>query len=577
MVPYYGDYPEDHTEIRIPFNTFDSNDPSASVTITNLADADIEVHADGDTTPIATDGASVIIDFAGETGSHMILIDSSADAAYTTGTEYAVKIVGTTVDSATVNAWVGTFSIERAGGVLAFLKAEVGTAGVGLSNINLPETGLNLILKGSTHTLAVADAVWDEVLTGATHNVASSAGRRLRQLEQVFVLANGTIATATNGHTFTLDTGAVATADYYIGARLQITEGTGLGQSRLIKAYSVGRVALLDSDFTVTPDNASLYEVVAADVHVSLSDADLASGFVTTATSTTTLTLDTGAVATTDYYVGEMIVFTHGTGAGQAREITAYTSGRVVTMSPALVTAVSTDTVWHIAVAVSIPEIVDEIWDEAQSDHTTAGSMGEIATETAAILVDTGEIGTAGAGLSNINLPNQTMDITGDITGDLSGSVGSVTGAVGSVTGAVGSVAGNVDGSTASIANGGIVAATFAAGAVDAAALATDAVDEISDGTWNEARSGHSTAGTYGESYIGVVSSTAAASGTTTNVTTNLTEATSEHYTGRTIVFITGALAGQGSSITAYDGSTKALTVTAMTEAAASTDQFVIV
>ncbi len=119
MIPYYGDYPEDHAEIRIPFNTFDSNDPSASVTITDLVDGDIEVHADGDTTQIATDGASVIINFAGETGSHMILIDSSVDAAYTTATEYAVKIVGTTIDGATVNAWIGTFSIERSGGALA--------------------------------------------------------------------------------------------------------------------------------------------------------------------------------------------------------------------------------------------------------------------------------------------------------------------------------------------------------------------------------------------------------------------------------------------------------------------------
>jgi len=37
-------------------------------------------------------------------------------------------------------------------------------------------------------------------------------------------------------------------------------------------------------------------------------------------------------------------------------------------------------------------------------------------------------IGAAGASLTNINLPNQTMDIIGDITGNLSGSVGSVTG-----------------------------------------------------------------------------------------------------------------------------------------------------
>ena len=55
-----------------------------------------------------------------------------------------------------------------------------------------------------------------------------------------------------------------------------------------------------------------------------------------------------------------------------------------------------------------------------------------------------GLIGTAGAGLTNINLPDQTMNITGN----LSGSVGSVTGAVGSVTGNVG---GNVTGSVGSV------------------------------------------------------------------------------------------------------------------------------
>jgi hypothetical protein len=64
------------------------------------------------------------------------------------------------------------------------------------------------------------------------------------------------------------------------------------------------------------------------------------------------------------------------------------------------------------------------------------------------ILLDTAEIGAAGAGLTNINLPDQTMNITGNITGNLSGSVGSVTGAVGSVTGNVG---GNVAGSVGSV------------------------------------------------------------------------------------------------------------------------------
>lgn len=79
---------------------------------------------------------------------------------------------------------------------------------------------------------------------------------------------------------------------------------------------------------------------------------------------------------------------------------------------------------------------------EIQTGLATAAALATVDTNVSAILVDTAEIGVAGAGLTNINLPNQTMDIVGNITGNLSGSVGSVTGAVGSVTGAVGSVTG---------------------------------------------------------------------------------------------------------------------------------------
>jgi hypothetical protein len=52
--------------------------------------------------------------------------------------------------------------------------ARIGAAGVGLSNISLPATGLDLILKTSTFALAMADAIWDELLAG--HVVADSAG-----------------------------------------------------------------------------------------------------------------------------------------------------------------------------------------------------------------------------------------------------------------------------------------------------------------------------------------------------------------------------------------------------------------
>ena len=67
MVPYLGDFAEDAT-VYMPFNTFTSDDPSASSTITNLADGDIKVHKDGSTTQITTDGATVAINFDSITG-----------------------------------------------------------------------------------------------------------------------------------------------------------------------------------------------------------------------------------------------------------------------------------------------------------------------------------------------------------------------------------------------------------------------------------------------------------------------------------------------------------------------------
>ena len=121
MVAYFGDFADNDT-VNIPFNTFDSNDPSNSVTATDLIASDIYVHKDGSATAITTDGATIDIDAPG-VGAHMVTIDTNADAAYTTGSEYAVRVDGVTVDGGTVNAWIGAFSIERAGGVLALMKA----------------------------------------------------------------------------------------------------------------------------------------------------------------------------------------------------------------------------------------------------------------------------------------------------------------------------------------------------------------------------------------------------------------------------------------------------------------------
>jgi hypothetical protein len=109
-----GDYDTTET-VDIPFNTFSSDDPSASVTVTDLVAGDIEIHKDGSITQRASDnGVTVSINFDGVTGNHIVHIDLSdnSDAGYyAAGSRFQVRLEGITVDGATLNVWIGCFSI----------------------------------------------------------------------------------------------------------------------------------------------------------------------------------------------------------------------------------------------------------------------------------------------------------------------------------------------------------------------------------------------------------------------------------------------------------------------------------
>jgi len=99
------------------FNTFTSDDPSASCTITNFINTDVHIHKDdGLTDRNNAAGITVSVDFDGITGSHMIKMDTSDNTVagfWVTGHDYFVRIEGATVDGATINAVVGHFSIEN--------------------------------------------------------------------------------------------------------------------------------------------------------------------------------------------------------------------------------------------------------------------------------------------------------------------------------------------------------------------------------------------------------------------------------------------------------------------------------
>lgn len=76
--------------------------------------------------------------------------------------------------------------------------------------------------------------------------------------------------------------------------------------------------------------------------------------------------------------------------------------------------------------------------------------------------------------------------------------------------------------------------------------------------------------------FLGLKNFTVGSGSTTTRIATNLTEAQSGHWAGGSLVFISGSLQGQRTSISDYNGTTKELTVAALTQAPSAGDIAVI-
>jgi hypothetical protein len=126
---YNGDYAVGAT-VYIWFNTFSSDDPSASVTATDLVDTDIVIYKDDSLTQRAnTTGVAIDVDVDTFAGVHKFTIDTSDNTVadfFEAGHDYACVAVGITVDAGSINACVGTFSIanRRTAGQMAVTSIE---------------------------------------------------------------------------------------------------------------------------------------------------------------------------------------------------------------------------------------------------------------------------------------------------------------------------------------------------------------------------------------------------------------------------------------------------------------------
>ena len=179
-----------------------------------------------------------------------------------------------------------------------------------------------------TYGLRAMTPIWDEPLTGATHNIATSAGRRLRSLASMAIRTDTAQAGAAN--TITLDAGASATDQVYTGAVIVLIGGTGEGQSKTIVNYDgTSKVATIHGVWFTNPANDSEFVILATQ------DVDHTSHGVAQAGAAGSITFEAGASAIDDFYKSQQVHIVSGTGEEQVRLITAYDgTSKIATVTP---------------------------------------------------------------------------------------------------------------------------------------------------------------------------------------------------------------------------------------------------
>lgn len=163
------------------------------------------------------------------------------------------------------------------------------------------------------------DAVWNAILSGATYNLPSSAGRRLRQVAASIIWSGTAQGAGTGNNQIQFDAGASATNGIYDPGLVFIEAGTGAGQCRLILQYNgATRTATVDRDWRVNPDNTSEFVIIGNPGRDSVNE-----GLAQAATATT-ITLNANASSVDDCYNGQLIFIRSGTGQDQLAVVTDY-------------------------------------------------------------------------------------------------------------------------------------------------------------------------------------------------------------------------------------------------------------
>lgn len=228
----------------------------------------------------------------------------------------------------------------------------------------------------ATTPSGVAFAVWDEVLSKSAHDVAQSAGKRLRQLASVVIEQETAQGPGTGNNQIQLHAGASSTDGDYDPSLIFIEAGTGTGQSRNILAYDgTSKTATVDRNWRQNPDSTSEFIILADAGREHVNEGLAQSGTLNT------ITLNTLAASSNDIYNGQIVFIRAGTGEDQVGTVISYVGSSKVATVHRNWAVIPDTTSAYVMLPASPVELTDNsiggIWDEARSGHVAVGSFGE--------------------------------------------------------------------------------------------------------------------------------------------------------------------------------------------------------
>jgi hypothetical protein len=128
-----------------------------------------------------------------------------------------------------------------------------------------------VIDTGIVDTGVIVAAVWDQVLTGATHNISTSAGRRLRNVSGITTndsAVNDTGIATPNATTTVFRTDLTEVDNFWNDSVLIFTSGALSGQSRTIANFANANGELtVDEPLTSAPANNVTFVINSTHVH----------------------------------------------------------------------------------------------------------------------------------------------------------------------------------------------------------------------------------------------------------------------------------------------------------------------